>query len=416
MTQDPDVLVLGGGPAALCIVSELVRHGVCVEGIAPESVHAPWPNTYGIWASELECLGLQHLLAHRWSDTVSYFGEGGGTDRDRATLHGIDYGLFDRAALQRHWLENAAGVSWHQDAAERVDPGLDHTTVHCRSGLQRQARLVIDASGSRTSHIRRPDHGPVAGQAAYGVVGRFSSDPIAPGRFVLMDFRSDHLTDLQRTEPPTFLYAMDLGEGRFFVEEPSLAAAPALSFLALQQRLEQRLAHRGIDIDAVEHVEHCLFPMNPALPDRQQSLLGFGGAASMVHPASGYMIGSLLRRGPELAADLAAAMAAGQVGSELVQSGWQSLWPAELRRRHGLYRFGLEKLMRFDEAQLRDFFATFFALPNAQWFGFLANTLETPQLLQTMLQLFGTAPAGVRWGLMEPRGRELNLMTKMLRW
>jgi lycopene beta-cyclase len=78
LTHDPDVLVLGGGPAALCIVSELVRHGVCVEGIAPESVHAPWPNTYGIWASELECLGLQHLLAHRWSDTVSYFGEGGG--------------------------------------------------------------------------------------------------------------------------------------------------------------------------------------------------------------------------------------------------------------------------------------------------------------------------------------------------
>ena len=100
----------------------------------------------------------------------------------------------------------------------------------------------------------------------------------------------------------------------------------------------------------------------------------------------------------------------------LSEVGWQSLWPAELRRRHGLYRFGLEKLMRFDEAQLRAFFATFFALPNEQWFGFLANTLETPQLLQTMLQLFGSAPNAVRWGLMEPRGRELNLMTRMLRW
>ena len=63
---------------------------------------------------------------------------------------------------------------------------------------------------------------------------------------------------------------MDLGQGRFFVEETSLAAAPALSFVGLQQRLEQRLAHRGIAIEAVEHVEHCLFPMNPALPDRRQ--------------------------------------------------------------------------------------------------------------------------------------------------
>ena len=77
--------------------------------------------------------------------------------------------------------------------------------------------------------------------------------------------------------------------------------------MGLQQRLEQRLAHRGIAIEAVEHVEHCPFPMNPALPGRRQPVVGFGGAASMVHPASGYMIGSLLRRGPQLAADLAAA-------------------------------------------------------------------------------------------------------------
>ena len=400
MTHDPDVLVLGGGPAALCIVSELVRHGVCVEGIAPESVHAPWPNTYGIWASELECLGLQHLLAHRWSDTVSYFGEGGGTDRDRATLHGIDYGLFDRAALQRHWLENAAGVSWHQDAAERVDPGLDHTTVHCRSGLQRQARLVIDASGSRTPHIRRPDHGPVAGQAAYGVVGRFSSDPIAPGRFVLMDFRSDHLTDLQRTEPPTFLYAMDLGDGVFFVEETSLALAPAVPDAVLQQRLQQRLDRRGVRITEVIHEEFCLFPMNLPLPDRSQPVLAFGGAASMVHPASGYMVGSLLRRGPDLAQALAEALANPALGSAaLARRGWQALWPTELVLRHQLYQFGLGRLMGFQDSLLRCHFETFFSLPQEEWSGFLTNTLPLPRLMAVMLRLFAKSPWELRRGL-----------------
>ena len=400
MTHDPDVLVLGGGPAALCIVSELVRHGVCVEGIAPESVHAPWPNTYGIWASELECLGLQHLLAHCWSDTVSYFGEGGGTDRDRATLHGIDYGLFDRAALQRHWLENAAGVSWHQDAAERVDPGLDHTTVHCRSGLQRQARLVIDASGSRTPHIRRPDHGPVAGQAAYGVVGRFSSDPIAPGRFVLMDFRSDHLTDLQRTEPPTFLYAMDLGDGVFFVEETSLALAPAVPDAVLQQRLQQRLDRRGVRITEVIHEEFCLFPMNLPLPDRSQPVLAFGGAASMVHPASGYMVGSLLRRGPDLAQALAEALANPALGSAaLARRGWQALWPTELVLRHQLYQFGLGRLMGFQDSLLRRHFETFFSLPQEEWSGFLTNTLPLPRLMAVMLRLFAKSPWELRRGL-----------------
>ena len=412
-----DVAVVGGGPAALCIAAALAERKLEVTLVAPQDPAAPWPNTYGIWGEEVDSLGLSSLLEHRWSNTVSYFGSGDGGDQGQVR-HGRDYGLFDKQALQQYWLDglSAGGVQHCNDSVQNVEHRVDGSWLSMASGDSLRARLVIDASGHNPALLHRPSDGPVAGQAAYGVVGRFSRPPVDPDQFVLMDYRCDHLSGEQRLQAPTFLYAMDLGEGRFFVEETSLAAAPALSFLTLQQRLEQRLAHRGIAIEAVEHVEHCLFPMNPALPDRQQSLLGFGGAASMVHPASGYMIGSLLRRGPELAADLAAAMAAGQVGSELVQSGWQSLWPAELRRRHGLYRFGLEKLMRFDEAQLRDFFATFFALPNAQWFGFLANTLETPQLLQTMLQLFGTAPAGVRWGLMEPRGRELNLMTKMLRW
>ena len=401
MIPDPDVLVLGGGPAALCIVSELVRCGVSVEGIAPESVQTPWPNTYGIWATELECLGLQHLLAHRWSDTVSYFGAGGPADFDRATVHGIDYGLFDRAALQRHWLEAAAGVSWHLDAAERVDPGLDGTTVHCRSGRQHRARLVIDASGSRTPHIRRPDQGPVAGQAAYGVVGRFSCNPIESGRFVLMDFRSDHLTDLQRTEPPTFLYAMDLGDGVFFVEETSLALAPAVPDAVLQQRLQQRLDRRGVRITEVIHEEFCLFPMNLPLPERTQPVLAFGGAASMVHPASGYMVGALLRRGPDLAQAIAEALSEqpGLGSAALARRGWQALWPRELVLRHQLYQFGLGRLMGFDESLLRRHFETFFSLPQEEWSGFLTNTLPLPRLMAVMLRLFAKSPWDLRRGL-----------------
>ena len=156
-----DVLVLGGGPAALCIASELNQQGVTVGGVAPESVEAPWPNTYGIWADELKAVGLEQLLEHRWSDTVSYFGAGGTTAQDQVTTHGMDYGLFDRAALQRHWLERAKGVVWHQDTADRVELNGATTSVCCASGATLQARVVIDASGSRTPHIRRPDQGPV---------------------------------------------------------------------------------------------------------------------------------------------------------------------------------------------------------------------------------------------------------------
>jgi lycopene cyclase-like protein len=152
-------------------------------------------------------------------------------------------------------------------------------------------------------------------------------------------------------------------------------------------------------------------------------VVGFGGAASMVHPSSGYMVGGLLRRAPDLAG--AVAIALGRAGGDggpapadpaaVAAAAWEGLWPAPLRRKHALYRFGLEKLMRFPEARLRRFFHTFFHLPEPQWYGFLANTLPLPDLLQAMLRLFAAAPADVRAGLLLPEGRELALMARLLR-
>ena len=237
MADGADVLVIGGGPAALCIASELHQSGVLVEGIAPNPVDAPWPNTYGIWAKELELLGLEDLLEHRWSHTVSFYGAGGSDADDQPTQHGLDYGLFDRHKLQQYWLGHGQGMTWHQDSVDRIELKADRTRVDCASGKRRLARVVIDASGHRSPHIRRPDQGPVAGQAAYGVVGRFEKAPVEPGQFVLMDFRCDHLSEEQRQQPPTFLYAMDFGDGVYFLEETPFALAPAVPEAELKHRL-----------------------------------------------------------------------------------------------------------------------------------------------------------------------------------
>ncbi len=400
MASYADVLVLGGGPAALCIASELHQRGVVVEGIAPDPVDAPWPNTYGIWVDELKALDLEHLIEHRWSDSVSYFGAGGSEVADQPLVHGIEYGLFDRAALQNYWLQRALGIVWHPDTADHLEAGAEHTLVTCASGEVRKARLVIDTSGAGSPYIRRPDQGPVAGQAAYGVVGRFSEAPISSGSFVLMDYRSNHLSEMQRLEPPTFLYAMDLGDGVFFIEETSLALAPGVPYDVLKQRLQQRLDQRGVQITEVIHEEFCLFPMNLPLPDRSQPVLAFGGAASMVHPASGYMVGALLRRGPGLADALTSALADTSLGSaDLARRGWQTLWPTELVLRHQLHQFGLGRLMGFNESLLRTHFATFFSLPRGDWFGFLTNTLPLPRLMAVMLRLFALSPWELRRGL-----------------
>ncbi|QVL54564.1 MAG: lycopene cyclase family protein [Cyanobium sp. M30B3] len=423
--------MLGGGPAALCIAAALGEQGLRVALLAPHDPRAPWPNTYGIWGDEVDALGLGHLLEHRWSHTLSYFGAGSADPAEpanRPTPHGRDYGLFNRAALQGHWLEACArgGVAILQgqasgfalEAAGAGDgSGTTLTLLRCADGSSQRTRLLVDATGHQPVFVQRPDEGPVAGQAAYGIVGRFSAPPVQPGQFVLMDYRSDHLSPEERLEPPTFLYAMDLGEGRFFVEETSLALSPPVPYSTLQERLQRRLAHRGVRVEQVEHEEFCLFPMNLPLPDLHQPVLGFGGAASMVHPSSGYMVGSLLRRAPAVAAAVAALLRSDpQAGSaQLARAGWQALWPLALRRKHALYQFGLEKLMRFSEPQLRAHFATFFSLPQEQWTGFLANTASVPELLAAMLRLFATAPWSVKAGLMGMRGREAALGLRLLR-
>ena len=416
-----DVLVVGAGPAALAIAAELAEQGLAVAVLAASDCRDPWPNTYGIWGDEVDGLGLSHLLEHRWSYTCSYFGSGSSDPADPAnspTRHGRDYGLFDKNRLQQFWLERceAAGVQWLRGHAQELSYGSGRSQVSTASGEVLEARLVLDASGHKAVFVHRPERGPVAGQAAYGVVGRFTAPPVQPGQFVLMDYRADHLSEAERQEPPTFLYAMDLGQGRFFVEETSLALAPPVPYATLKRRLERRLAHRGVAIEQVEHEEFCLFPMNLPLPDLDQPVLAFGGAAAMVHPASGYLVGALLRRAPVLAAAVAARLRAepAATSAELAAVGWQALWPLELRRKHALYQFGLEKLMRFSEPQLRSHFTIFFSLPSAQWYGFLTNTLSLGELLAAMLALFATAPWSVRWGLMGMRGRELQLGLRML--
>ena len=392
---------MGAGPAALCITSELVQQGLNVQAIASKSPLEPWPNTYGIWAAELESINMQELLKYRWKDTVSFFGDGLGKDGNKITSHSIDYGLFDLSNFQKALLERCNGLIWQIETVEEIDFNEKETAVICASGKKYFARLVIDASGHKTPFVQRPIQQEIAKQAAYGVVGKFSSPPVEQNRFVLMDFRPNHLDEVQLKEPPSFLYAMDLGDGSYFVEETSLACAPPVSFELLKARLNSRLSHKGIQIEEIIHEEHCLFPMNMPLPFRNQPLLAFGGSASMVHPASGYLVGSLLRRAPSLAKEIAKAINKDPLltTAQLARKGWQTLWNIELVQRHRLYQFGLQRLMSFDESLLRSFFDTFFRLPIKDWYGYLTNTLPLPRLFVVMLKLFYIAPSKVRLGM-----------------
>lgn len=406
-----DALVIGAGPAGGSIAAALCDKGLTVQGLAPQDPHAPWGNTYGIWCDELEALGLSQLLEHRWERSVSYFAQG-------EVNHQRAYGLFDKTHLQTYLLDRCQAMNWHCGKAANIQHCSDHSVVTTQAGEELKAKVVIDTSGHDPIFVRRSQSEAIVSyQAAYGVVGRFSSPPVKPGEFVLMDYRSEHLSESdQLKNPPTFLYAMDFGNDIYFVEETSLASSPPVGFDVLERRLKQRLKSRGIEITEVHEVERCLFPMNVPMPNLTQAVVGFGGSASMVHPASGYMVGALLRRSPSLADGIAAALDRPDASPHsIAQAAWKTLWTQDQLRKYYLYRFGLEKLMRFEQDQLLHFFDTFFSLPQAQWSGFLANTLTTPELVTAMLKLFAKAPNDVRWGLMQFAEREAPLLWRSLR-
>ena len=396
-----DILILGSGPAALCLASELAKQNLVIKGISTKSPTEKWQNTYGIWAAELEELGLESLLSHRWSKTVSFFGNGMNEKGNIPTEHCYDYGLINQEAFQNELLKNCKGIKWLNETAKQITEKNKISEVICFSGLKLKARLVIDASGHKSNFIKRPAKKDVAQQAAYGIVGKFSSPPVKKDHFVLMDFRSDHLNNEELLSSPSFLYAMDLGNETFFVEETSLASYPALSQDHLKERLLSRLKNKGIEIKDIYHEENCLFPMNSPLPYKKQFVLGFGGSASMVHPASGYMIGSLLRRAPLLAENLAIFLKEPNLTSlELATKGWEVLWPYELTQRHKLYQYGLQRLMSFDENKLRSFFSNFFKLSTKEWVGFLTNTLPLPKLIYVMSKMFINSPLKIKLGML----------------
>ena len=396
-----DILILGSGPAALCLASELAKQNLVIMGISTKSPHEKWENTYGIWASELEELGLESLLSHRWSKTVSFFGDGTKDKGNNPTKHKYDYGLINQEAFQNELLKKCKGIQWLNETAKLIISENKISEVVCYSGLKLKARLVIDASGHKSKFIKRPLLKELAQQAAYGIVGKFSIPPVSKDQFVLMDFRSDHLTDQELSSSPSFLYAMDLGNETYFVEETSLASYPAFSKENLKKRLLSRLNNKNIKVQEIFHEENCLFPMNLPLPYKNQSVLGFGGAASMVHPASGYMIGSLLRRAPLLAEKLAIFLKEQNYSSlELASRGWSVLWPYELTQRHKLYQYGLQRLMSFDESRLRCFFSNFFKLSTKEWVGFLTNTLPLHKLVYVMSKMFINSPLKVKLGML----------------
>ncbi len=369
-----DVLVVGGGPAGRALAAACVARGLDTL-LVDRAPTAPWRATYGLWHDELPP-GLPQ-------DVVAATAAGRAIAR---TAHDLEraYAVLDVRALRAHL---DAGLT--RVVTGRV-LGLDRGAVVLRDGTRLLAGTVVDAGGGQAPLRRQRPPGILAEQTAYGVVvdAATAAPLVEPGSALFMDWRPDH----GELGWPTFLYAVPRGRGRVLLEETSLARRPGLPIPVLRRRLAARLARHGVQVPAGAPVERVRFAVDVPR-HRTPGALGFGAAAPLVHPATGFSLADALRLAPEVAAAIARG---GRPAAQRV------LWPASARAVHSLRRVGLEALLRMPPPEVPDFFETFFTLPRRHRWAYLGGREDLPGTAAVLAALFAHADWRLRGRLVGP--------------
>ncbi|MGM0558736.1 MAG: lycopene cyclase family protein [Myxococcota bacterium] len=388
-----DVLVIGAGPAGLAICAALAERGADVACLAPEHP-SPWPNNYGVWKDEVESLGISRAFEEVWERPIVFTGDSP-RELDRS------YVRFDNDLLRGHFFGICEdhGVTWVEGLAHRVDLEDDHSVVWTKDRDKIGCKMVVDASGHQPVLVERSGDRKPGFQAAYGFVGEFTESPIGEHDMVLMDYRDDYGADGDDVDEASFLYAMRLDEDRVFIEETSLVGRPPMNFTVLEDRLARRLNARGVDCTMVHEVERCLIPMGLPLPDLDQRVVGFGGAASMVHPATGYQMARMLNAAGPLADTIVESFESGVALDEASRRAWRTLWPEEAVRARRFWNFGMESLISLDPNQTRRFFDAFFDLNEDSWKAYMSGTLSPDAIPRVMWRVFKRAGHSLRFSL-----------------
>lgn len=385
MADVADVAIVGGGPAGLALAASCARRGLETVVIGED---LRWTQTLGTWVDDLQVAddadAVAGCLRVRWPVvTVT-----GAVER---SLH-REYAVFDNPAL-------AALLAPHRRvpaAATGVIRSDDHHVVDCTDGSRVAARLVVDCGGARSSLLARHRRGATPVQSAYGVF-TFDEGVVRPGSFTMMDWST------ACAGHPTFLYAMDLGNGRSLVEETSLVGRDDVPPEELRRRLLERLGRESIEGE----VETVSIPMGGRLPQRSTTVVGFGAAAGYVHPVTGYSVAASLRAAPRVAEAITQAIGGGLRGAALVEDVWCAVWPRDLLRTRALHDYGLAALQRLDTARIGEFFDVFFARPQADWSDYLRIDTPANRIAAIMTRFFASMPTHLRLRVMGTSPRAL---------
>jgi lycopene beta-cyclase len=203
---------------------------------------------------------------------------------------------------------------------------------------------------------------------------------VDPHTALFMDWRADH----GDTGWPTFLYAIPLGAGRVLVEETSLARRPGLALATLRRRLHARLERRGIPIPNGVRDEKVSFRVDDSRHNGA-GVLGFGAAAPLIHPATGYSLAASFRLAPQVAEAIAAHLP--DPGRALA-AAHRTVWSPAAQAIHRFRRIGLEAILRMPPDEVPYFFEQFFSLPEEHRWTYLTARDDVGGTALAMGRLF----------------------------
>lgn len=412
-----EVLVLGSGPAGRAIASLLDASDIDVV-VADQKYDRSFPPNYGVWHDEWDTICQVYADAgveisggkeggavdRKWAKTDSYFGGSFGIPTDNRMRLDREYYRVDKDALKDSFSKGKYRVLQANHIAKAISPNVYEpagSIVHDSEGTTMQlqksdgsqisvrTKIVVDCTGHESSLVLRDPREKSKGpgfQIAYGCLVDVEQEngikgqigPYDVDAMTLFDYRTDHYDDTDEpvqekvAKSPTFMYAMPLEGNTIFFEETSLVARPGVSFQECKDRCMKRLDHHGIKITKLYEEEYCYIPMGGALPAKDQRILALGGAATMVHPSTGYHICRCLMG----ASELAKVVSDRSMWSNLDRvsgKAYNALWSPSNQRQRNFAVFGGEYLMKQNVVGLRGFFDGFFRLPLPLWAGFLAG-------------------------------------------